>query len=437
MYGDVDANRLVNSRDALIALTASVGIPVTGFQVPLADVDLDLQVTSRDALFILSAGVGLSVPFGVMTGRGVTNRCAPLEPAPADMLFYLSNVVHRIDAGDTVPQPVPVDPVPYTPYRPSWAPDGVRFAYTGWSAITGYSIITADRDGSNPDTLIGTAGTDFAPAWSPDGTRIAFLITGAAPRGVHIVDADGSNRVHLQGTDTLTMRGDLAWSPDGARLAFSAYRVCCTYQLWTGDTSGLTPLQLVATQSIQTEVDPSWSAGSDSLLFQVTGNRIAAMAVPDTAGSVVSSLSYQQEYPWWAPGGVVFNSRLRTPYFLVFRRAADGRHFRLTKTPVGPVRLAMRWPNLTYVDVVGVTPTSGTIPAGAPLTLTAAVTNSDLSTNATVPLRWTSRDPAVATVAATGARTADVSAAGTSGQSTWIVVTAGGWRSDSAQVTVQ
>jgi hypothetical protein len=444
LYGDVDVNRVVNSRDALITLTSAVGIAVGApFEVQWGDVDLDLQVTSRDALFILSAGVGLSVPFGVVVTEPIPNRCAPLEPASADLAFYRGSELHVIDQGDSTPRPVSMDPLAQSSYRVSWAPDGTRVAYTGWTtAGFDYEIIAADRDGSNPDTLTRSASRDFSPAWSPDGTQIAFRSIFRSPSGIYVMDADGGNQVHIAGTDTLTVGNDIAWSPDGAMIAFVAYGSATPggpFHPWTADLAGQT-LQPVPATTIQHAESPSWSSASDSLVFysSLDAGRLYVMAVPDTAGVPAASLLLVQHYPWWAPNGIAFQSQRLWPYRLYLRRASDGRHFRLTRGSGGnDIRVTMRDPNLVYVDVVSVVPASGTIPAGAPLPLTATVTNSDLTVNATVPLRWISRDPTIATVAPTGTRTADVSGVGTSGQSTWIVVTAGGWRSDSSQVTVQ
>src|SRR5262249_38504233 len=41
VYGDVDVSRKVTSRDALITLSAAVGLTVTGFETQWGDVDLD------------------------------------------------------------------------------------------------------------------------------------------------------------------------------------------------------------------------------------------------------------------------------------------------------------------------------------------------------------------------------------------------------------
>ena len=61
-WGDPDLDRIIGSRDALIALSEAVGLDVsTFFQHLLSDVDADGSVRARDALIILSQAVGLDV----------------------------------------------------------------------------------------------------------------------------------------------------------------------------------------------------------------------------------------------------------------------------------------------------------------------------------------------------------------------------------------
>ena len=60
-WGDLDGDGAANSRDALIALSAAVGLPIGGFDAGLGGVDADGATQARDALIILSYAVGLNV----------------------------------------------------------------------------------------------------------------------------------------------------------------------------------------------------------------------------------------------------------------------------------------------------------------------------------------------------------------------------------------
>ena len=66
LLGDVNGSGVVDSSDALIILSADVGINVTSFcPINCGDVNTDGLVNSSDALIILSYDVGLSVPFDI------------------------------------------------------------------------------------------------------------------------------------------------------------------------------------------------------------------------------------------------------------------------------------------------------------------------------------------------------------------------------------
>jgi len=61
-WGDADADRSAGSRDALLALSAAVGLDVSAFpDIGLADVDASAAIEARDALIILSHAVGIDV----------------------------------------------------------------------------------------------------------------------------------------------------------------------------------------------------------------------------------------------------------------------------------------------------------------------------------------------------------------------------------------
>jgi hypothetical protein len=67
--GDVNGDGLVNSTDALIILSADVGMNTSAYcPMNCGDVNGNGQVNSTDALIILSYDVGMSVPYPLGTG---------------------------------------------------------------------------------------------------------------------------------------------------------------------------------------------------------------------------------------------------------------------------------------------------------------------------------------------------------------------------------
>ncbi|MGD2135304.1 MAG: hypothetical protein PVF27_04045, partial [Gemmatimonadales bacterium] len=243
MWGDLDDDRIVNSRDALIAITAAVGLPVGGYAVQMGDVDRDGLTTTRDALFILSHGVGFSTY--TVAGLPRANRCAPLEPAPADVALWTGGGLAYIASGDTLGQAVGYAGT-YSSYYPSWAPDGSRLVvteYIGSPLYYSYDFVVTTLDGSQVDTLFVSTSSDYSPAWSPDGTKIAFVSTRSSPYSVWVMNADGTNQVRLSDSVWVETSSRLDWSPDGDSLTFTGYHVnaCCTDVVWTigADGAGL------------------------------------------------------------------------------------------------------------------------------------------------------------------------------------------------------
>lgn len=428
--GDVTGERVVNSRDALVVLTAAVGLPVSGFDLGRpADVDQDLRATSRDALFILSYGIGLPTSGAPLLGAWLTNNCAPLQPAPNDLVFWRSSNLYKIAAGDTVPTSLGVGG--YDLYYARWSPDGLKLTFTAFISALSYEIMVVNGDGTGPDTLTGSTASDFAPDWSPDGLKIAFVSNRVSPQSIFTMNPDGTGQTQLTTTHTVY---DVAWSPDGVRLAFTGYSVCCARRLWTVNADGSNVAEVFGGSDVHSPADPVWSPSGDSLIYysQNRGRLYKVGATGDTV--LASSLNGSQDSPWWANAVHTFRSFLRYPYDFFLRKFSDGRHLQLIRGVAGndvraSVRRTLSAP-LVYADTVTVTPDSILLLPDSVGTLTVVVKNNDGTPNTTAPVTWWSRDTTVAKVNNAGIVTATKNAG-----VTYVGATAG-WRSDSTKVVV-
>jgi hypothetical protein len=436
-WGDLDASRTVNSRDALIAITHALGLPIGSFDAAFGDVDADSATTTRDALVILSHGIGLYT--GLRVGYPKTNRCAPLEPAPHDYVVWRGNLMRRVAQGDTLLVGMPGVSGAFTNNYPTWAPDGSRIMYTQYvsSPFYSYDFIAVTPNGLTLDTLRVSTNDDFAPAWSPDGTQIAF-VSYRSPNfrySIYVMNADGSGQTRLTLTDTLNVDyfSRLSWSADGTRLAFRACNsVCAGYKLWTVNANNSGLAEVFSTSGTHGPGDPVWSpTAPDSILYYRSGTTIGLWVVAasgDTAGQVAERFQSGHNTPEWSVTGKVFLSFYDYPYDYYLRRN-DGRLLRLIHgvTTGNDLRLSFRRPSV-YVNSVSISPVNPTIGLDTPFTAT--VLNSDASTNTTVPVTWVSRNTGVFTVDAAGVVTPVAD-----GQA-YLVASVRGWRRDSTLVTV-
>lgn len=441
MWGDLDVSRRITSRDALIAITAAVGLPIGGYDVTVGDVDEDGQTGTRDALYVLNEGVGLETY--TRTGEARANHCAPLAPWPDDVAFWGSGTnLFRVAAGDTIVQAVGTTG---TGYAPSWAPDGSRILISRFVSAPIYlyeDLVAVAPDGSTADTLgLSTIYYEYAGAWSPDGTRIAFLSYRPVPTNTYalfVANADGTNQVAVSDSLYADYGSAIDWSPDGSQILVRAYdqRACCTYGIWAVNADGagqaLLPLSTAGTGPPGPNAyDPHWSPAGGSYVYDHS-YRGRVFSVPavlvDTLGQPATFLQYNQDYPVWTSGGIAWRSSLDNEYYF---QQGSGRILRLTRVTDGS-RAAVRRGG-RYVASVSVSPTSAVLSLSGTRTaqLTETVLN-DLG-GAITPgsgIQWSTSDPLVASVDQTGLVTAVATGTVT------ITASAGGWRSGTATVTV-
>lgn len=110
----------------------------------------------------------------------------------------------------------------------SWSPDGYRLAFNcnRYPHEDAYEIYVMRADGAFPTRL--TYSTFFMgefevpPVWSPDGYKLAFQSWRDGNSDIHVMNADGSNRINV--THDTTNNYDPIWRPDGLGVTFVSAR---------------------------------------------------------------------------------------------------------------------------------------------------------------------------------------------------------------------
>ena len=329
-WGDVSNDGTVNSRDALIALSNAVGLPVGAFAATLfrGDLDGDGNVGSRDALAMLSVSIGEPVDYThFRTGRTVATACAPQPVMPRALYFIrqgpsyqpgiagFSGLVVR-PAGDTAQTIVgdSADSYPTYANRPRVSFDGSKVTFGCYwdNAPFGryFSICRANADGSGLVNLTVTAqSTDYSPDWSPAGDSIVFIRGNA----IWMMATDGSNPHPIPSTP---FAWAVAWdpTPGSRRIAYASQ----TDQVYTRDidSTGITDSLVYAPTAHANAVrSVDWSPAGDSVVFglDINGEPEGVFVAARSGGGTpvriarLASNAYPDPKPAWTDQGILFN----------------------------------------------------------------------------------------------------------------------------------
>lgn len=314
-YGDVDGDTKVDSRDALITLSAAVGLPVGGFPLANGDVDGDGLANSRDALMMLSWSIQLPVPQAVNLGRGIPDACPGFSPPGEDLVFVGDTgtsgpeAVRRLAAASTTPVTVPLPVAPAAVMgEPRLAANGTSVVYSCYDGVSP-QICRAETDGSGFLQL--TTGGPYARNgdWSPSGLEVAY--TAQVPGSIRRVNADGTGDSTVASVST-GQNPYVAWSRTGTQLAYSTSSGLFVVDRYgVGGTIGISPVTFISPFDLQ-----RWSPAGDSIAF-TTGYSRGIWAVPSAGGTSVGAvrLGDMGLIFDWGPPGFVFSYGSSYPGF--------------------------------------------------------------------------------------------------------------------------
>jgi hypothetical protein len=314
VWGDITGDGLVNSGDALIALSFAVGLSTGGFNLAPADVDADGQVTSRDALAMLSAGIDLPTD-GFRVNKALVDACAPEAQFPRNLYFVRegpnpgvagsSGLAIRAPGGSvTIPGGSADANIQYD-WRPRVSPADGSVLFICFNA--GYpQVCKANPDGSGQVNLTPTDfDVDQSPDWSPAGDSIVFV----SANTIWVMAADGSGAHQMP----LTPGGveAVSWQPQALSRTVAYASLLNNGEVHTVLLDGLPDVTVYTSGGA--DLAPrwvDWNQGGDSLLFDlvVDNARVVAAVSAFTGGqyTVRVSLPGGPFEPAWTDEGVLF-----------------------------------------------------------------------------------------------------------------------------------
>lgn len=154
-----------------------------------------------------------------------------------------------------------------------------------------YSLMVADADGWNPQTILRSAEPILSPAWSPDGKKLAYVSFERGNSAIYVQDlATGARQLvaSFRGINSAP-----AFSPDGRRLAMSLSR-SGNPELYVMDLGSKQLTQITNSYGIDTE--PVWSPDGASLYFTSDRGGRPQIYRTSASGGGASRVTFQGNY---------------------------------------------------------------------------------------------------------------------------------------------
>ena len=197
-----------------------------------------------------------------------------------------------------------------------------RIAYITSTGVGGniqYSLMVADSDGVNPQTVVRSREPLLSPAWSPDSRKLAYVSFERGNSSVYIQEiATGSREVV---SSAKGINGAPSFSPDGSKLALT---------LSYGGNPDIYVMNLAArdqkvqlTKHFAIDTEPTWMPDGQSLIFTSDRSGKPQLYQVSAAGGDATRVTFSGEY----------NARATISY--------DGKHIAMAQGAGNVYRIAV------------------------------------------------------------------------------------------------
>ncbi len=154
-----------------------------------------------------------------------------------------------------------------------------------------YTLLVADSDGYNPQTILTSGQPLMSPSWSPDAQRVAYVSFEQKTAEIYLQEVGTGKRSKLASFKGIN--GAPAWSPDGRHLALTLSRDG-NPEIYSMDVQSGALSRLTRNAAIDTE--PAWMPDGRSIVFTSDrGGSAQLYKIPATGGSA-QRLTFEGKY---------------------------------------------------------------------------------------------------------------------------------------------
>ncbi len=205
---------------------------------------------------------------------------------------------------------------------PSWSPDSRKLAYVSYergnSSIYIQEIATGSRE-----VVSSNKGINSAPAFSADGSRLSLTLSYAGNPDVYIMDL--ASRHTTQITKHFAIDTEATWMPDGQTLIFTSDR-SGKPQLYQVPAGGGDPTRITFQGEYNADASVSYD-GKHIAMVQGSGNVYRIAVLDRTTGeSRAISPGSLDEHPSFAPNAsMIIYAAIEGSRGVLYAVSADGR----------------------------------------------------------------------------------------------------------------